>query len=254
MIGELFKYFKANFSKRLSLYVAIIIAFSLLQTPLLLDVLVKIMSLVFLLTLSGIFAPIFVSQFVSHVKLLLAHKQRVKLPVSKEIDDLARQIGVEVKEIGIVKGCVAYVIGKTLVLGIELLRRLSFEQRQAVVAHELGHIKKRHRLLSVLFLLSITAIACFCFSKCYVPIFFIESPIFLMLTVVVNIAALVFVLTAFIPISWYFEMKADEVAAKFVGKKHIKSALLTIANQRNLEEPSETHPSIMERIKHVDKL
>lgn len=254
MLYELCKYFKVNFGKRLFLYAAIVIASTLLETPLLPNVVVKLASLVFLLVASGVFVPIFVSQFASRLKLLLIHRNRVKLPVSKEIDDLSRQIGVKVKELGIVKGCTAYVIGKTIVLGTELLRRLSFEQRQAVVAHELGHIKKRHRLLSAFSLLLILATAYFCFSNLYVPTFFTESPISLILAVTVNITLLVFVTMVFIPISWHFEMKADEVAAEFVGKENIKSALLVIADQRNLEEPSETHPSILERIKNIDKL
>jgi len=255
MLGELCKYLRVNFRKRLLLYVAIVIGSTLLGTPLLPNIMVKIASLIFLLVASGIFLPIFISQFAfPRLKLRLIHRNRVKLPVSKEIVDLARRIGVEVKELGIVKGCTAYVIGKTIVLGTDLLKRLTFEQRQAVVAHELGHIKKMHRLLSTFSLLIILGTAYFCFSNFYVPTFFMESPISLMLIVVVNITPLVFVMTTFIPISWYLEMKADEVAAEFAGKENIKSALLAIADKRNLEEPTETHPSILERIKHINGL
>lgn len=255
MLYELCKYFKISFSKRLYLYAAIIFGSTLLGTPLLHNAVMKILSLIFLLIASGVYLPIFISQFAfPRLKLLLIHRNRVKLPVSKEIIDLSRQIGVQIKELAVVKGCTAYVIGKTMVLGTELLRRLSFDQRQAVVAHELGHIKKRHGLLSTFSLFLIFGTAYFCFSKFYVPIFFIESPISLVLTAVVNITLLVFMMTVFIPISWYFEMKADEVAAKYTGKENIKSTLLALADNQDLEEPSETHPSIVERIKHIDKL
>lgn len=254
MLGELYKYFKVNFGKRLFLYAAIIIGFTLLGTPLLSNVVLKLSSLIFLLVASGVFVPIFVSQFVTNLKLLFTHRNRVKLPVSKEIADLSRRIGIRVKELGIVKGCTAYVIGKTIVLGTELLKRLTFEQRQAVVAHELGHIKKRHRMWSAFSLMLIVTFALFGFSNLYVPTFFVESQIYIMLVVITNITSLVFVMVAFIPISWHLEMKADEVAAEFGGKENIKSALLAIADKKDLKEPSETHPSILERIKHIEKL
>jgi len=254
MLGELYRYFKVNFGKRLILYTAIIIGTTILGTPLLPNIVLKLTSLIFLTVANGVFVPIFVSQFASHLKLLFIHRNRVKLPVSKEIADLSRRMGVRVKELGIVKGCTAYVIGKTIVLGTELLKRLTFEQRQAVVAHELGHIKKRHRMLSAFSLLLIVTVAFYCFSTLYVPTFFIESQIYLILVVIMNVTLLVFVRMTFIPISWYLEMKADEVAAEFGGKENIKSALLAIADKKDLKEPSETHPSIVERIKHIDKL
>jgi len=106
-------------------------------------------------------------------------------------------MGVEVNELGIVKGCTVYVIGKTIVLGTELLRHLSFEQRQAVVAHEPYHIKKKHRLLNVFSLLLILGIAYLCFSNFYVLPFLMKSLTSVILAVTVNIAQLVFVMTAF---------------------------------------------------------
>lgn len=254
MLGELYKYFKVKFRKRLTLYTAILFGSIFLATPLLTNVAIKLVSLMFLLGACSVFVSIYVSRFASNVKILFQHRSRVKLPVSKEIVNLSRRIGVGVKEIGIVKGCTAYVIGKTIVLGTELLNRLTFEQRQAVVAHELGHIKKKHSMLSAFSLLLIVTVAIYCFSNFYVPTFFIESQIYPMLFFVMNTTSVVFVLMAFIPISWYFEKKADEVAAEFVGKEHIKSALLAITDEKHFKEPSETHPSVQERIKNIDNL
>ena len=56
-----------------------------------------------------------------------------------------------------------------------------------------------------------------------------------------------------IPINWWLEGRADKIAAKYVGKEYIKSALLTLADKKNLNEPSETHPPIMKRIKLIEK-
>jgi len=55
-----------------------------------------------------------------------------------------------------------------------------------------------------------------------------------------------------IPINWCTEVDADKFAAKLVGKEHIKSALLKIVEKDKLDEPSETHPSIAERIRLID--
>lgn len=40
---------------------------------------------------------------------------------------------------------------------------------------------------------------------------------------------------------------------KLVGKERIKSALLKILNTDELKEPSETHPSLADRLKYIDK-
>jgi STE24 endopeptidase len=254
MLGELYKYFTVKFRKRLTLYTAILFSSIILATPLLQNVAIKLVSLIFLIGSCGIFVSIFVSQFASNVKILFQHRNRVKLPVSKEIADLAKRIGVQVKELGIVKGRTAYVIGKTVVLGTELLKRLTYEQRQAVVAHELGHIKKKHSRWSIFSLLLVGAISIYCFSNFYVPTFFIESEIYPFLLFVMNMTSVVFAIMAFIPISWHFEKQADAVAAEFAGKEHIKSALREITPEKEFTEPSESHPSTQERIKNIDKL
>lgn len=254
MLDELWKYVKANFNKRLLLYLTIVMSMALLGTPLLPNILVKLVSFLCLLAASGFFIPVFLSQFASRLKLLLAHRNRVKIPVTEEIADLSKRMGVSIKEVGIVKGCTAYVIGRTLVLGLELLRRLTFERRQAVVAHELGHIKGRHGLWGFLVLSMIVAVPCYSWSNLYLPALFLEAPFNLLLNAIVNVALLAFAMMAFIPVSWHLETRADKAAAKFAGAANIKSALLAIAEDKDLEEPSETHPSIAERIRRIDKL
>jgi Zn-dependent protease with chaperone function len=60
----------------------------------------------------------------------------------------------------------------------------------------------------------------------------------------------------YVPINWYLEFRADRIAAKFVGREYMKSALTKLAKSKNYDvnEPSETHPSITERIKELDRL
>lgn len=178
----------------------------------------------------------------------------MKLPVSAEILDLARKAGVEVKELGIVKADAAYVLGKSLVLGTDLLKKLSFDERQAVVAHELGHIKRRHVVIRCVWLVPFLALLMLSWSNLYVPIFVSEPITQIILTVMLNISSLAFLLMVLIPINWYIEQDADKFAAKLVGKEHIRSALLNFVDGKNFEEPSETHPSIAKRVKRIDKL
>ena len=205
-------------------------------------------------TASGLFMPIFASQFLSQLKQILAHRKTEKFPISNEIADLTKRIGGTFKKLGIGEGCNAYVMGKTLVLGIDLIKRFDFDKRQAVVAHEAGHRKERHWLIRALAIFPLLLIPWYSWSKLYSPIFFSESITQIILTVMVSIAFLAYVMVIMIPINWYLEVRADRIAARFVGKESIKSALLALSNRENLEESSESHPSIAERVKLIEKL
>ena len=68
----------------------------------------------------------------------------------------------------------------------------------------------------------------------------------------ITIAFLAYMTLVLIPINWKLEMRADAAAARFAGKDNIKSALLSIAKQDGLEVQSETHPSVMERIRGLE--
>lgn len=136
MLSELWNFIKASFNKRLALYEIVVMSLTFFGTfP---NLRVKFVLFFMFIVASVLFVPIFTSQYVSLFRLFLAHKNREKFPIPNEIADLSKQMNVQVKELGIVKGCTAYVIGKHIVLGIELLKRLTLNERQAVVAHELG--------------------------------------------------------------------------------------------------------------------
>ncbi len=252
MLGELWNFIKVSFKKRLVLYEIVGISFTLFGTfP---NLLVKLLCLAVFSVAGGLFMKILTSQFISQLRLIIAHKNREKFPISNEIADLAKQMNVQVKELGIVKECTAYVLGKSIVLGIELLKRLTFNERQAVVAHELGHIKEKHILLRFVLMIPLLAIPLYSWRIIYSPIFLTESLTHIIITIMVIIAFLAYITLVMIPISWYLEARADRIAARFAGKKNIKSALLTIAKKEKLGMPSETHPSISERVKLIEKL
>jgi Zn-dependent protease with chaperone function len=234
------------------LYYLVVLAMTLFGTfPLMI---VKLGAFVVFIVASAFFLPVAASHFILTFKQFALHRSRVKLPVSAEILGLSRRAGVEVKEFGIVKADTAYVMGKSLVLGIDLLKKLIFDERQAVVAHELGHMKRRHVVVRSVWVVLLFTVLMLSWSKLCSPIFFSESITQIVLTVMLNISVLAFVFLVMIPINWYIELDADRFAAKLVGKERIKSALLKFANGKSFEEPSETHPSIAERVKHIEKL
>jgi len=172
------------------------------------SLIVKFVSFVVFIVASVLFVPIFTLQFISQLRQVLAHKKREKFPISYEIADLSRRIGAQVKELRIVKGCTAYVLRGSLVLGTDLIEELTFDERQAVVGHELGHIKEKHAILRVILPIPLLAVPLYSWSRLYSPIFFTESLTQIILTVMLNIALLAFVMLATIPINWYLELRA----------------------------------------------
>jgi len=247
-----FLHFIKSFKKRFALYYLVFLAAYIFGFfPFML---IKLCALVGFAVLSALFLPVMASFFVSSFRQFALHRSRIKLPVSFEVAELAKKAGVNVKELGIVKANTAYVIGKSLVLGIDLLEKLSFYERQAVVAHELGHIKRRHTIIKCILPIPFLVILMLSWLRFNSPIFFSESITRIILTIILNIAGLAFLLLVMIPINWYTEFDADKFAANLVGKDHIRSALLKIVDKETIEEPSETHPSIAERLRLIDKL
>jgi len=189
------------------------------------------------------------------VQQILAYRKSRIIQIPDEIVYLSNQIGVEIKKLRIAEGlCNAYVIGGAIVLGKNLLEKLNLAEILAVIAHELAHKKGKHIPLRLVIMIPFLALAMYSWSRLYSPIFFTESFTQIVLTVMVNIGLLAFMLVTMIVPNWILEFKADRTAAKFAGKENIKSALLKLVDKENYEEPSETHPSVSERIKRIDKL
>lgn len=252
MLHEFWSIVRLSFKKRFSIYYVVVWSLTLFETfP---GLIVKLVTFAVFIVASVLFVPIFTSEFVSQLRQLLAHRKRERFQITHEIADLSERIGAQVNELGIVKGCTAYVLRKTLVLGTELLELLTFDERQGVVGHELGHIKEKHGIIRAILPIPLLAVPLYSWLRISSPIFFSESLTQIILIVMLNIAMLAYIMLVTIPINWYLEVRADRIAARFIGKEHIKSALLKLGNKKNLGEPSETHPSIAERVKAIEKL
>lgn len=254
MLGELWRFIKANFKKRLLIYTLVVMSLTFFGSiPILF---VKLLFLPLFIIAAGLFLVIFGQLFLfPGVQQILAYKKGQSIPIPNEIVYLSNQMGVKIKKIRIVEGVYnAYVIGGAVVLGRKLLEKLNLDELLAVIAHELAHKKGRHILLRFLTMILFLVFAMYSWSRLYSPIFFTESFTQIVLTVMINIGLLAFMLVTMIVPNWILEFKADRTAAKFAGKENIKSALLKLVDKENYEEPSETHPSVAERIKHIDKL
>lgn len=251
MLREFLNFIK-SFKKRFAVCYVVVLAANIFGTFPFLSVQLFALSMFFVS--SVFFLPVAFSFFVSVVKQFSMHRSRVKIPLSLEIAEFAKRAGVTIKELAIVKANNAYVMGRSLVLGTELIEKLSYDERQAVVAHELGHVKRRHMIIKGVFLGFFWAFLLWSWSNFRLPILFSELVTQIILIVVLNIAGFAFMLLVLIPINWWAELDADKLAAKLVGKEHIKSALLKLVDVDKLDEPSETHPSVAERIRHIDKL
>lgn len=247
MLGGIWNFIRANFKKRSILYALVVYSLTIFGSFPTLEI--KLAFLLMFFAASGFFMPIFATQFLSKLRQILIHRRRKRVPLPNEMTELSKRIGGQFKELGIVEGRNAYVVGKTLVLGKEILEQFDFNRIQAVVAHESGHIKEKHGVFRFLAMVLLLLIPWYSWSRLYSPIFFTESLTQIMLTVMVGIAFLAYMTFAMIPVNWYLEARADRIAANFVGKEHIKSALLALTSKENLEEPSEDHPSTSERVK-----
>jgi Zn-dependent protease with chaperone function len=185
----------------------------------------------------ALYAPRLFSQF----QLLSTHKKAVETPIPGDIAELANRMGINIRKLRVKEGwCNAYAVGHSLVLGSDLMHSFTPEQRCAVVAHELGHIKEKHDLISYLAINAFIAYAFFNWLK--LPILMLFAATLAYSVVIVTL------------VNWYLEIRADKIAAKFTAKENIKSALLNIAaiNDRSINESSETHPSIARRIKRIE--
>ena len=255
MLGGFKNILKASFKKRFAIYYGLLLSLVFFGSfPF---AIVQAIAFVIFVIASALFLTIFVFQFKYQIRQLRAHKNREKLEeIPKDIGWLSRQIGANLKDFGIVKNCTAYVMGKSLVNGIDLLKILTFDERQAVNAHELGHIREHHGIYRAISILPLFGLGIFMFSSLRTPIILTMPITQLLMTVMLNIAMLAFVMMVTMPINWYLEIRADRIAAKFVGKEQLKSALIKLAKNSNFDvnEASETHPSIAERIKALDKL
>lgn len=178
------------------------------------------------------------------------------MPVPKEIKQLSKRMGTSISKIRIIesKERNAFATPKCITFTNKLWKDLTHNQIMAVAAHELGHLKGRHLFYRIVLVMLAVIPVPFLWARFTMPILFNEAITQVLFQGMTEVALLAFTIVMMIPICWVSEIKADEAAARFVGKENIKSALIKLAEKKDATQPSETHPSIRERIKHIDEM
>ncbi len=119
---------------------------------------------------------VFINFFYSELIVPLFNKQTplIESPLRKKIEAFAAKAGFRLKNIYVIDGSKrstkanAYFSGfgskKRIVLFDTLIKEMSDEEIVAVLAHEIGHYKKRHVLKSLIFSVILTGLMLFLFS------------------------------------------------------------------------------------------
>lgn len=167
----------------------------------------------------------------------ISHHWRAKeIPVLPPIQKLANQMGIKKFNLKVradIKN--AYAKGDDIVIGSSFFKTMPQKRLLALIAHEFQHLKGKHNLKITFWLYPVMVFACINYIALPKTILYISL---LSATIVFRT-----------PIAWYFELKADEAASKYVGSNEMVDALMHISTNHDRDEPSLTHPSINDRVK-----
>lgn len=252
MLSELWSFIKLSLKRRMILYEAEVVGLTLFGSyP---DLPVRFFGLGLFLVACLLLMPFFTSMFTSQLKFLFLKRCKADQRLKNEVDSIGDLVGARASKVCIAKGLNnAFVCFGTLVLGEELLNRVSPSGRRAVIAHELGHMKERHMWLKIVVALVLLAPPLWSWTRLYWPIIINEYVTQLMLNIMINITSLAYLMVVMLPLNWYLELRADRVAVEIAGKAGIISALLAIVNREKFELASEDHPAISDRVKAILK-
>lgn len=254
MISELWNFIK-SFNEKLLLYMTVVTSFVFFGSfP---NLVVKLFFLCIHIVTGALFTVVFSFDFVyPSIKVVLAARKGIRIPIPMEISKLQQRMGKRINGIKVVEGInnICVTIRNDILIERKFLEILDKDEITGAIAHEIAHKKGKHAIWKLLATIAAILIASFSWSNLYSPIFFNETFTQFMLSIFAAISLSAFTLVMTIPVSWLLEFKADETAAKFVGKENIKSALIKLTPKEKLNIASETHPSTLERVKRLDKL
>ncbi len=169
----------------------------------------------------------------------ISHHWRAKeIPVLPQITKLANQMGVKDFNLKVRDDIEnAYALRNDIVIGSSFFKTMPQKRLLAIIAHEFQHMKGNHSMKITLGLYPLMVLVC---------LNYIALP-----KMILYISLLSAILVFRTPLSWYFELKSDEAASKYVGSEEMIEALLDISSKHNRDEPSLTHPSIKDRIEKL---
>lgn len=233
----LWKWVKIGFSKRLAISSALICSISFYNS--FSDPLVRFVAALSTLVTAELYVVCYVPFYLNQMELLFRIKT-VERTLPDEIVTLAKSMGLKIQKMKTMPNiCNAYVRGKQLFVGEELLKKADMPQLKAVCAHEFGHIKGKHTIIQFLYMIPIIA---------YLWVSWSNLP-----PIMMELGLFAYMMVTLIPLHWECERRADIAAARYIGKEAIKSALLLIEKKDTINEPSETHPPTSKRLKWIEE-
>jgi len=199
-------------------------------------------TLVFSFLLSFAAMYIMPGYLLDNIKLRISHtKKAIEVPIPIEFIEICEKMNVNYDKIKIkIRDDLdnAYVLGKDVVLGKPLLDRLNNENTLCVLAHELQHIKGKHKLY--ILILSI------------IPLSFAMLGYILLPPLMRNISVYSATMVFLVLFSWVSENRADKATTMIMGKKATIDTVQKLS--KNKTEHSLTHPSIETRIEYIKQL
>jgi len=182
--------------------------------------------------------------------------------LKREVEELCRRAGVEVDGVYLIKdgGINALVTGakgKTVFVTWGAFEKLEKDELLAVIAHELGHVKKRHMLkgyaLAILPIVPMTILL-----KIGDGLPEAVLTICVVLSLIILVAGVLYRLVRF---NLRCEFEADEFAAELVGADAMIRALRKISEHEEIPVKTpkwfnvlHSHPSIWERIERLSAM
>lgn len=194
---------------------------------------------------------------------LFQRAEKLENPLRDEIMEFCRKWNVKISDVRVVRGLpenlanaeVSGIIHKYVFLTDFLIEKFSKEEIMAIVAHEIGHLKERHTLISGV--VGITYFSTLMLaSKLIEPA---DIGVYGVLALWLSAMFAFFILLGKIMIR--LEFRADRIAAKIVGRDSYVRALSKLAEVNVMKRETEKlfniftlHPSIDERISQLEKM
>jgi len=255
MLSDVWQILKASFNRRLCLYYTVVTCFTMFGSiPV---VPYKLLFLAALVPTASLFLMILGRNFLYPTfRFLRLSMKAPRLPVPNQLKQLADRMNTPLEEIKIIniKEKNAFATRKGIVFTKGLLDALDQAEIMSVAAHELGHIKGKHVTYKFLATIGVMVAILIEWLRFTYPILLNETITQIVLQITIDVAMLAFLFVAMIPLNWIAELKADKTAATFEGKENLRSALLKLTKSEEQDQPCETHPSIKQRIKHIEEI
>jgi len=255
LLSDVWQILRASFNKRLCVYYAVVTFFTMFGSiPI---VPFKLLFLAALVPTASLFLMILGRNFLYPTfKFIRLSMKAPKLPVPNELKQLAKRMNTPLEEIKIIniKEKNAFATRKGIVFTKGLLDTLNQGEIMSVAAHELAHMRGKHVAYKFFATMGVMTVLMIEWLRFTSPILLNETITQLVLQTMIDVALLAFLFVAMIPLNWIAELRADKAAVKFEGKENMRSALRKLTKPGEHDQPCETHPSIKQRIKHIEEM